>query len=92
MPALQVHFSFILILDHLTTCGAIPEIRESLGYLPRGVGKITSFISALFCLLINYYSWEFWWEAFSKGWVSETLWGSPLAISDFFLPHEAIGD
>ena len=63
----------------LVTSALPPKIRN-------GLDKITWSISALFCFLITYYSWEFWWEAFSKGWRSESLWGPPLAIPYFFLP------
>jgi len=48
--------------------------------------KITSFISLLFCIYLSYKGWQFWWEAFSKGWRSESLWGPPLAIPYLFLP------
>lgn len=48
--------------------------------------KMTSFISLLFCIYLSYKGWQFWWEAFSKGWKSESLWGPPLAIPYFFLP------
>jgi TRAP-type C4-dicarboxylate transport system permease small subunit len=48
--------------------------------------KITSFISLIFCIYLAYNGWQYWWEAFSKGWRSESLWGPPLAFPYFFLP------
>lgn len=56
-----------------------PKIRD-------GLVRVTSFISLLFCFLITYYSWIFWWEAYSYGWRSTSVWGPPLAIPYFFLP------
>ncbi|MDZ4165605.1 MAG: TRAP transporter small permease [Smithellaceae bacterium] len=58
--------------------------------LPKGFNKklslITSIISLAFCLLVAWKGWEMWWEAASKGWRSESLWGPPLAIPYLFLP------
>jgi len=48
--------------------------------------RTMSFISLLFCIYLSYKGWQLWWEAFSKGWRSESLWGPPLAIPYFFLP------
>jgi len=48
--------------------------------------RITAFISLIFCIYLAYKGWQFWWEAFSKGWRSESLWGPPLAVPYFFLP------
>lgn len=48
--------------------------------------RMMSFISLLFCIYLSYKGWQLWWEAFSKGWRSESLWGPPLAIPYFFLP------
>jgi TRAP-type C4-dicarboxylate transport system permease small subunit len=48
--------------------------------------SITNFISLLFCIYLAYKGWQCWWEAFSKGWRSESLWGPPLAIPYFFFP------
>jgi TRAP-type C4-dicarboxylate transport system permease small subunit len=47
---------------------------------------ITSIISLIFCILISWKGWEMWWEAFSKGWRSESIWSFPLAVPYFFLP------
>lgn len=47
---------------------------------------ITSYFSLGFCLLLAWRGWAMWWEAFSKGWKSESLWGVPLGIPYFFLP------
>lgn len=70
----NAHISIDLVTSELP-----PKIRGV-------VDRVTSMLSAMFCLLITYYSWRFWWVAFSKGWRSESLWGPPLAIPYFFLP------
>ena len=58
--------------------------------LPAGVQRklqaVTSVLSLLFCLYVAYKGWELFWEAYSKGWKSDSLWGPPLAIPYFFLP------
>jgi len=58
--------------------------------LPPGVQRklqaVTSVLSLLFCLYVAYKGWELFWEAYSKGWKSDSLWGPPLAIPYFFLP------
>jgi TRAP-type C4-dicarboxylate transport system permease small subunit len=59
---------------------ALPENARNKLY------RFTSFISLLFCIYLAYKGWQCWWEAFSKGWRSESLWGPPLAIPYFFLP------
>jgi TRAP-type C4-dicarboxylate transport system permease small subunit len=48
--------------------------------------RVSHFVSLLFCIYLAYKGWEFWWEAYSKGWRSESLWGPPLALPYFFLP------
>jgi len=58
--------------------------------LPAGIQRklqaVTSVLSLLFCLYVAYKGWELFWEAYSKGWKSDSLWGPPLAIPYFFLP------
>jgi TRAP-type C4-dicarboxylate transport system permease small subunit len=51
-----------------------------------GLSIVTSVLSLFFCILIAWKGWAMWWEAFSKGWRSETVWSFPLAIPYFFLP------
>ena len=46
----------------------------------------TSFLSLVFCLVVAWLGWAMWWEAASKGWRSDSLWGPPLWISYLFLP------
>jgi len=46
----------------------------------------TSILSLIFCLVVAWLGWEMWWEAASKGWRSDSLWGPPLWISYLFLP------
>ncbi len=52
----------------------------------RGLEIITSSLAVIFCVYVAYKGWELFWEAFSKGWRSESLWGPPLAIPYLFLP------
>ncbi|MDI6727181.1 MAG: TRAP transporter small permease, partial [Smithellaceae bacterium] len=52
----------------------------------RKLSLVTSVISLAFCLLVAWKGWEMWWEAASKGWRSESLWGPPLAFPYIFLP------
>jgi TRAP-type C4-dicarboxylate transport system permease small subunit len=52
----------------------------------RKLSSVTSILSLIFCILIAWKGWEMWWEAYSKGWVSESLWSPPLSIPYFFLP------
>jgi TRAP-type C4-dicarboxylate transport system permease small subunit len=47
---------------------------------------VTSLLSLIFCVLLTWMGWEMWWEAASKGWRSDSLWGPPLWISYLFLP------
>ena len=54
--------------------------------IQSGLYRITAFTSFIFCILLSWKGWEFWWEAFSRGWKSDSLWGPPLAIPYFFLP------
>ena len=68
------HISIELVTVHLS--------RRTNTYLTL----ITSFFSWIFCLICAWKGWEMWWEAFSRGWVSESLWGPPLAVPYFFLP------
>lgn len=50
------------------------------------LSMVTSALSLVFCILIAWKGWGMWWEAFSKGWRSETVWSFPLAVPYFFLP------
>lgn len=47
---------------------------------------ITSIGAFLFCLVLAITGWKMWWEAFCKGWRSDSLWGPPLWIPYIFLP------
>lgn len=70
--------------------GAHVNIDLVIRLLPTGVKRrlsiVTSILSLIFCVLIAWKGWEMWWEAFSKGWKSESLWSPPLSIPYFFLP------
>lgn len=50
------------------------------------LSMVTSALSLVFCILIAWKGWGMWWEAFSKGWRSESIWSFPLAVPYFFLP------
>jgi len=52
----------------------------------RILEKITSFLALLFCAYVAFKGWELFWEAYSKGWRSESMWGPPLAVPYLFLP------
>jgi TRAP-type C4-dicarboxylate transport system permease small subunit len=52
----------------------------------RFLEKITSSSAFLFCAYVAFKGWQLFWEAFSKGWRSESMWGPPLAVPYFFLP------
>ena len=70
--------------------GAHINIDLFVRFLPpraqRTLERITSFLAFLFCIQIAFKGWEMFWEAFSKGWRSESMWGPPLAVPYFFLP------
>jgi TRAP-type C4-dicarboxylate transport system permease small subunit len=51
----------------------------------KRLSLITSILSLIFCLILAFKSWQMFWEAFSSGWRSETVWGPPLAIPYSFL-------
>jgi TRAP-type C4-dicarboxylate transport system permease small subunit len=52
----------------------------------RTLERITSSLALFFCAYVAFKGWELFWEAFSKGWRSESMWGPPLAIPYLFLP------
>lgn len=52
----------------------------------RLLERITSSLAFLFCAYVAFKGWELFWEAFSKGWRSESMWGPPLAVPYLFLP------
>jgi TRAP-type C4-dicarboxylate transport system permease small subunit len=52
----------------------------------RKLSLLTSLLSWAFCIILAWKGWEMWWEATSKGWRSESLWGPPLTIPYIFLP------
>jgi len=45
-----------------------------------------SVVSLLFCLIITYTGFEFWYEAWEAGWVSDSIWEVRLWIPYFSLP------
>lgn len=47
---------------------------------------VTSILALIFCALLGLMGWEMWWEAASKGWRSDSLWGPPLWVPYLFLP------
>jgi TRAP-type C4-dicarboxylate transport system permease small subunit len=56
-----------------------PRIRAKLNVL-------TSFAAMLFCILVSVSGWKMWWEAYSLGWHSDSIWAPPLWIPYLFLP------
>lgn len=62
--------------------------------LPLYVGERTRFALALlasgvslgFCLIVAWYGFEFWWEAYENRWLSETVWAVRLWIPYLSLP------
>jgi len=62
-----------IVLPHLK-----PKVRKWLAL-------ITPAFSLVFCVILAYKSWLMFWEAFSLGWKSETIWAPPLAIPYSFL-------
>jgi len=52
----------------------------------RRLEVVTSLMALVFTAYVAYKGWALFWEAFSKGWRSESLWGPPLAIPYLFLP------
>lgn len=62
-----------IVLPHLK-----PKVRKWLAL-------ITPVFSLIFCVILAYKSWQMFWEAFSLGWKSETIWAPPLAIPYSFL-------
>ncbi len=93
----EIEFSVYLIIM-ATFLGAAYGLKEGAhinidlitrllpGRLNARLSQVTSFISFLFCVLIAWKGWGMWWEAYSKGWKSESLWGPSLAVPYFFLP------
>lgn len=93
----EIEFSVYLIIM-ATYLGAAYGLKDGahisidvvVRLLPERVKKtlflITSLISLAFCIILAWKGWEMWWEATSKGWRSESLWGPPLTIPYFFLP------
>ena len=47
---------------------------------------VTSILSLIFCIIVAGIGGSMWWEATSRGWRSDSLWGPPLWFSYSFLP------
>jgi len=47
---------------------------------------VLSVLALSFCIYASVKGWQMWWEAYSLGWRSDSLWAPPLAIPYFFLP------
>lgn len=54
--------------------------------LARAVKTFASLVSLLFCAAVAYSSAHYWYEAFSKGWTTDTVWAIPLWIPLLPLP------
>ena len=68
------HLNVDLVIIHLT-----PRNREI-------TLIVVSILSCLLCATIAWYGWPMWWEAFTRGDRSSSLWGPPLAVPYFFIP------
>ncbi len=68
------HLNVDLVLIYLS-----PRIREI-------ILIIVSIVTAALVLILAWYAWPMWWEAFSNNEHSESLWGPPLWIPYLFLP------
>ncbi len=68
------HLNVDLVLIYLS-----PKVREV-------ILVIVSIITAALVLILAWYSWPMWWEAFVNNEHSESLWGPPLWIPYIFLP------
>ena len=67
-----------ITMDDIVLPALKPKVRKWLSV-------ITSILSLMFCLILAVKGWLMFWEAFSSGWRSETVWGPPLAIPYSFL-------
>lgn len=56
-----------------------PHIRTKLNV-------VISLAAMLFCIVVSVKGWEMWWEAYSLGWHSDSIWAPPLWIPYIFLP------
>jgi TRAP-type C4-dicarboxylate transport system permease small subunit len=62
-------------------------LPNMLGGAPGRMLRLVATVIAFgFCAVIAYSSGHFWWEAFSKGWKTETVWAIPLWIPLLPLP------
>ena len=52
--------------------------------LPKSIqqrlDKLTFFLSFLFCVFVSCKTWNLFWQAYSRGWKTDSLWGPPLWI------------
>jgi TRAP-type C4-dicarboxylate transport system permease small subunit len=56
---------------------------------PRGrywMGLLAALVSLAFCAVLAWSGWLYFWEAFSRGWRTETVWGIPLWMPLIALP------
>jgi TRAP-type C4-dicarboxylate transport system permease small subunit len=62
-------------------------IEERLGPgARRKLALVTSVLSFAFCVVASIKGWQMWWEAYSLGWKSDSVWAPPLTIPYLFLP------
>ena len=56
------------------------------GTTARVLGAIAAIVGIGFCALLTYASFHLFWEAFTKGWKTDTVWAIPLWIPYLPLP------
>ncbi len=62
----------------------LPLYLNNLG--KRVMGLLAALLSLSFCLVMAWYSYEFYMEAFEGGWVTDTIWELPLWIPYLPMP------
>ena len=59
----------------------------ALGHKGRLVlALVVSSLALLFCVVLAYTSWHYFWDAWSNGWRTDTVWALPLWIAILPLP------
>lgn len=75
---------YVLLLRGHVGVDLLPEM------LPAGPARamkmFASVVSLLFCGAVAYSSAHYWYEAYSRGWTTESVWGIPLWIPLLPLP------
>ena len=75
---------YVLLLRGHVGVDLLPNMLR--GAPARALKIIAAVISLGFCALVAYSAGHFWYEAFSRGWRTETVWAIPLWIPLLPLP------